>query len=58
MGGACVLHCKVCRASDAGFEKMQICMIVFKQLPANLPGNWGVALKQKVIQKIQKNDAN
>jgi hypothetical protein len=58
MSGACVLHCKVCRASDAGIKKMQICMIVFKQLPANLPGNWGVALKQKVIQKIQKNDAN
>jgi hypothetical protein len=21
MGGACVLHCKVCRASDAGIKK-------------------------------------
>jgi len=29
MGGACVLHCKVCRASDAVVEKMQICMIDF-----------------------------
>jgi len=43
MGGACVLHCKVSLASDAGIKKMQICMIVLKQLP----GNFGVALKQK-----------